>query len=288
MIVEGEPTEFFKTLTAADELDEFFNDERFTDEVRYARALVRLDTYYREGSGFEFDPGTKFRFALPGAERRLFLLLNGDLDRAINGDKSDIEETGIKSLLEPSESEDASFALQAFLRATKKLNISFQVGARVRDWTPVGFIGPRYRQTFDLNSWLVRVTQKARWYTDEGFALRSVFDFEKRFSKNFFLRITPSASWNEEDAKTLYGTKAQLFHALDDNEFLEYQLHVRAETAPIHEIESVVARVRYRRTTPWPWLFVEVAPEIVVKNDRDYAISPGIMVRLDTIMQVDW
>jgi hypothetical protein len=266
MVVEGEPTEFYKTLLEADELDEFFNDERFSDEVRYARAVIRLDTYYREGDGFEIKPGTKFKFALPGAERRLFFLLNGDFDRAINGDDSETEEAGIKNLLEPSEPDDASFALQAFLRATKKLNISIQVGARVRDWTPVGFIGPRYRQTFDMETWLLRITQQARWYTDEGFALRSVFDFEKRFSKKFFLRITPNASWNEEDANVLYGTKAQLFHSLGKDAFMEYQLQVRAETAPIHELESIVARVRYRRTTPWPWLFVEVAPEVAFEN----------------------
>ncbi len=289
MIVEGEATRFRRALDNSQAFNEFFSDERFEDEINYTRVRLRANAFFREGQGADLDPQTRVRIRLPGAKRRFNLLLSGDFDDALglNNEEDPLQED-LKNLLEPEESEDGSLALQTFLAATEQLNISVQTGVRLRNATPVAFIGPRYRQTFDLDPWLLRITQQVRWFSDDGFAIRSALDFERELAPKFQLRITPNADWSQDDEEIAYGVNIRLYHDLGPDHALRYDLTARIETEPVHQADRFIARVRYRRRLLGTWLYGEIAPELAFPRDRDFDLTPGILLRIDTIFSHSW
>ncbi len=288
IMVEGEPTEFQRALTASSRIDEFFADERFEDEVNFTRLRLRGNTYIREGSGVEFDPKTRFRYAFPYLERRFSVLLSGDFDSAVDADEDHPLQSELKSILEPVDDEDAVLAIQALIAATERYNVSFQTGLRFRDFEPEAFFGPRYRQTIDLEPWLMRLTQQVRWFTDRGFDAESVIDFERQFNQRFFLRVTPRADWSEEDDEFSYGLSSRLVQYLGPRHALTYEIALRAETEPVHTLDRIVTRARYRRRLWGEWLYVEVAPELAFLRQRDFDITPGLLIRVDTIIDFRW
>ncbi|MGF1456521.1 MAG: hypothetical protein ACFB6R_14230 [Alphaproteobacteria bacterium] len=285
VIVEGSLTDFEKILTEAMQIDGFFSDaERFEEELRVSRLRVRADAFYRDGTGVDFDFNLRGRFVLPQTDNRLVLLLSGDFDGAL-GDEDNPQQSDIKSLLEPEdEREDGVLAIQGFLAATDRLNISIQAGGRLRGGSPIAFVGPRYRQTFDVGPLgLMRVLVQARWFTDEGFAVRGFVDFDRRLSDRFFLRVTPRADWREEDDGIFYGLDFDLTQEITGQQRLRYQVAMRAATQPEDEIRRVTFRLNYRRRLFWDWFALEVAPEISLLEERDYAVTPGIFIRGDVI-----
>ncbi len=292
MVVEGQPTQFVKALRQSRRLNQFFEDERFEDEVNFTRIRLRGDAFFREGDAIEFDKGIRLRYSIPWARRRLVLLFSGDVNENDDED-NDAVQSELKSVLEPEEDEDAIVALQGFLAATERYNISIQAGGRFSGFNPVGFVGPRYRQTFDFDPWLMRINSRVRWYTDEGFDIRSVVDFERKFGEKFLLRLTPRASWSEEDERITYGFNIRLFHELGPRHVLQYEINSRADTEPTHELRRVTTRVRYRRELFSDWKFInnfflEVAPELAFLSNRDFEVAPGILIRIDTVLDFRW
>ncbi len=285
MVVEGIQTRFEKTLMESIELDAFFSDpERHEEELQVTRLRVRGDGFLREGSGTDFDVNVRGRYAFPQTNNRVVLLLSGDFDRAL-GPEDNPQQSDIKSLLEPDdEEEDGVLAIQGFLTATRKLNVSIQAGGRLRGGDPVAFIGPRYRQTFDLGKWNSRLLVQTRWFTDEGFSVRGIVDFERILNERFFLRLTPRIDWSEENDPLFYRFDFDLTQRLNNDQRIRYQFFTAAQTELSGVVSQLTFRVNYRRRFIWDWLFVEVAPELTFLEARDFEPTPGVFVRFDAIL----
>ncbi len=286
VIVAGSQTDFEKIMSQTMRNDSFFSDpERFEEELQVSRLRVRADSFYRSGTGIDVDFNLRGRFVFPNTDNRLVLLLSGDFDRAL-GEEDNPQQSDIKSLLEPDdEREDGVLALQGFLAATDRLNVSIQAGGRFRDGGPIAFVGPRYRQTFDIGPLgLMRVLLQARWFTDEGAAVTSFVDFDRRLSDRLFLRVTPRADWSEEEDGFFYGLDMDLAQDFGGEQRLRYQLALRARTQPEDEITRVTFRLNYRRRVLGNWLYMEVAPEISLLEERDFEVTPGLFIRGDVIL----
>ncbi len=280
------PSAFERALMQSDLVDNFFSDEREEEEFRISRIRLRGDLFLREGDSLEFDPNVRARYAIPRLNNRLFLVFSGDFDNAFEDDG---QQGDVKSLLEPEDEVDEGiFGLQAIITATDRLNISVQGGARFRDSQPFFFIGPRYRQTFELGNWLTRVVGHVRYFSDEGFNVRSVVDFDRALGRKYLFRVSPQARWSEEDAEVVYGVDLSLTQSLTARDRLRYQVITRFETEPEHQLDRVTLRFRYRREVFRNWLFVEVAPEVAFLSERDYEAVPGVFLRVDTILTPFW
>lgn len=279
IIVEGEMSDFHQAITMAEWLDYFYADERSEEEINYTRIRLRGDIFWEDGEGVQFKPGTNFRISVPGLERRLLLFFSGDLDDGFND--GDPDKTG-EDRLDPEEEGNALLGIQAFLNATRKLNISLRGGIRFRDDTPVLFAGPRYRKLFNLDPWAMRVTAEARWFTDEGVATRGYVDFERHFGRHLFFRITPQFSWSEEDENFEYRANARLYHHLSPGSVLRYDAGIEFDTDGDEQLEEIKFRVGWRRRIYKDWLVMEIAPQVKFREEDDFKASFGVLLRLET------
>lgn len=276
IIVEGEMSKFHQAVTMAEWLDYFFNDERLEDEINYSRLRFRGDAFFQDGEGVELEPDVDVKLSVPGLERRLVLFLNGDLNNGFDDSELD------QDRLDPEEEENVLLGLQTFFNATRRLNVSLRGGVRFRDGSPVLFAGPRYREIFNLDPWAMRVTAEVRWFTDEGLATRGLLDFDRRFSENLFFRLSPGASWSEEEENLKYSVRARLYHRLSNSSVLRYSAFAKFDTDTKDSLVNARFRLAYRQKIIRDWLVVELAPEVTFPEERDHEPVWGVLVRLET------
>jgi hypothetical protein len=269
----------------AQALDWFFDDERVEDE---ADGRLRLGTSLllepSGTSGLETDVSLSIN--LPNAEERLRLIVTGAVWR-------DDEEEELRARERPGAEEDAddaedredssSFAadLRYTLREDLERHLDAKVGLRVRDFTPAGVVGLRYRRNWDPDDWSVRLTNRVEWETMRGFAADSFFDFERTLASDLFFRATPSVGWQEDQSGFAYGFGFALTQRLTKRRFLQYTLDY--DFSSRHGLEQILVRARLRQTLFRDWVFGEIAPQLRYADRDGFDGTPGILFSLQAV-----
>ncbi len=145
----------------------------------------------------------------------------------------------------------------------------------------VGFAGPRHRIIWGFDPWDLRMENRARWFTDDGWDYRLRFDLERPLPRRLFFRFRPELSWYESKSGVYYSAQASLFQQLSKNRVLEYQANAYFETDPSHQLRESNVRLRYRQRIWREWLTLEIAPQVAWYEKDDYDTTPGILVRLE-------
>jgi hypothetical protein len=266
-------------LTSAGWIDSFFFDERATREKTETRLRLGISNFSQEGELFRTDLRTSFRLDLPIFDERFHLLLAGD---EIDRDPLGTERTARAPVLTPRERSGSVSLRYSFISELLR-NASISTGLRFRSGSPVILLEPRYRQTFPLNGWDLRFTQRLTTYTDDSLEIRTIFDLERPLNNRFFFRSTADGAWFHDEVGYHYGFHANLFKPMDRDRMVQFLWSNTFVTRPTHALEEIVFLVSYRQRFWREWLFFEVSPQISLPREEDYEITPGITLRLDII-----
>lgn len=283
---------------SAEWIDSFFDDERFEAEENRTHIKWRLDTTVEEGEGVDLDTKARLRIALPRFEKRLSLVISGDPDEDPRQGTLDDDIGDNQPENEPESNITAS--LWYSIVDTYNRNIAMRAGAQWRDSKPVLWLGPRYRQLWNLDLWVARHTWSLRWFSDVGFESKMRLDFERQLTKRFFFRQTTSYNWNQEKDITVHlddgseeettadnynqvGFSLSVFQPLNRLSILEYAAGVTFVDKPEYVLDNIVLLVRYRRQVWRDWLFVEVTPQMDFWHSDDYNALPSILFRIEGI-----
>ncbi|MEN8133300.1 MAG: hypothetical protein ABFS45_24615, partial [Pseudomonadota bacterium] len=144
-------------LATANWIDSFFDDSRIESEDTRTRLKITFNTFSEQGELIGFNTKSRLKLVLPHFEDRLQLIVSGDPDDDFNNENA--PDRDIREEIKEKEGDGVTTTLQYFLKETRRRNISFQTGLRISGFEPVLFLGPRYRQTIDLDPWALRFTQ---------------------------------------------------------------------------------------------------------------------------------
>lgn len=124
-------------LDFADWLDDFFDDDRFTDEENRTRIKLALSSGYSKNDSFEIKAKISGRFDLPHVSDKLNLLLLASDDKDFEPEQNPLSVA--PRHLESGNREIAA-ALQYFHREKEKYNFSSTVGVSFSTFSPVSGI----------------------------------------------------------------------------------------------------------------------------------------------------
>ncbi len=268
-------------LSTARWLDSFFSDKRFEAEENRTRVKVRMSSFYDSNDGADFGGGASLRLVLPHLKNRWHVVFSGT---SADEDYEDTKESAKDARRDFVRADEKNFtlALQYFVKAGARRNVKIESGLRWRENEPVFFAGPRYRWYKQISDpWAVRFTQRLRWYTDEGWYVKSIFDVERPVSEKFFFRATADGKWEEEEEGYGYTFGLRLYQALSPGKALEYEVSSNFETRPVNVLDEANLRIRYRQRIWRDWLTLEIAPQISFPRDEDYEITPGILMQVE-------
>lgn len=261
-------------VSAADWLDSFYDDDRYTSEQNTTRARLRLSYGYSRLDGFEYSPKVSVRLKLPKLSKKASLIVG-----ASNDDEFDITDNPISDnpRNDDNEKNDLSAALRYFLKAGKAYHLSTTVGV---SWN-YAYAGLRYRYEYGFGPWTARATDNFRYYTDDGFENRFSVDLERYLSRRWFFRASGSVDWYEGGDGLPHALNFRLYHVLSRHRALLYEVGNYFDTEPRYGMTDLQLRVRYRQRLYRDWLVAEVAPQVRFPADEDREPDPGIVVRLE-------
>ena len=181
---------------SADWLDGFFDSERIEAEENKTRLRVKLASFIEDGEDLDNSMRFNLRLVLPRLSKKfkkVYLTFSGDGD-----DDNDLGDAdNLRLDYEDGDNENADIGLQYVLKESKRRNISIKAGVRLGGGGQL-YIGPRYRRLFSFEKWALRLTERVRYYTDDGFESKSRIDFERPISKRLFFRQSTDVKWYEE------------------------------------------------------------------------------------------
>lgn len=257
----------------ADRLDRFFVDERIDEGLN--RTRLRLGVGVRVSESRGVDPLVRFRLdlSLPRTERRVALVVSSlgddDGEEGLLGDLAD----------------DGNLAgfLRLFAVDEEYLTATLDGGLRFSP-EPDPFTRLRFFRDFPWGRTLIRPTQQFYWRSSEGVGERTRFDIDRRFGINTLARLRAQATYSQVTDGVDLDLATFLFRQLSARSAMRIELGIQTLTDPPRVVETYRTGVRLRRAIYRHWLFAEIEPQLHFRREDDYRFSPGILLRVETII----
>jgi len=261
-------------MEAAEWLDSFFDDSRSIAEENQTRATVSLAAGYSKEDDFEFKPRFNLQLKLPRLSSKALLIIQGSDDEDF-----DIESNPINnpSEHENSKYEDLTVGLRHFLLEAEKYNLSADYGVSW-DYLYGGF---RFRSIHEYTGWQGRLTNRLRYYTDDGWENITTYDLESRRSKNWLFRSTSSLVLAEDPVGVPHSQYFKLYQVLSEHQVISYESGLFLNTEPDYRVTDVQFIIKLRKRFYRDWLVLEVTPRVTFPKENDYEINPGILIKLE-------
>jgi len=269
-----------KLMETAQWLDSFFDDSRAISEENKTRATVSLSTGYSRDDDFEFKPRFNLQLKLPRLSSRALLIIQGSDDEDFDIESNPISDP---SEHENSKYEDLTVGLRHFLLETEKYNLSVDYGASW-DYLYGGF---RFRSLQEYNNWQGRLTDRLRYYTDDGWENITSYDLESRKGENWLFRSTTSLVLAEDAIGIPHSQYFKLYQVLSEHQVISYESGLFLNTEPDYRVTDLQFIVRLRKRFYRDWLVLEVTPRITFPEENDYEINPGILIKLEGTIGYD-
>jgi len=265
---------------AARWFDSFFEDERYIAEEATSRIRLRPALLLEEGRAARFRFSLGARINVPRFNRKLKLVLSGE-----DANLQDSLDSQHFSAPDNRNADETNIGFQYILREKDRLNTHLAAGIKIGGNHVVDlFVGPRLRATWGQAPWQLRFTERLRWYTDIGWESRTRLDLERVVAAAWFFRGTLDARLREEDyndSGLRYDISPTLTQKLHNRAAIEYQWNTGFVTRPDYRLEETGLRIRFRKQIWRDWLFYEINPQLVFRNDDDFRATPGIEFRLE-------
>lgn len=261
-----------RVISAAEWLDSFFNDGRVTSEENKSRATLSLESKYTKNDDFELNPRISIRLKFPKLSKKINFLLQAadDEDFDVDGDPTHPGGRG-------ADRGNLEAALQFFFLDTDSQNISTSFGGSY-DYV---YGGLRYRYWKDIGKWDLRFTDRARWYSDDGWENRASLDLERKISQKWMFRSITSATWAEIVDGVPHSEILRLYQVIDEEQAILYETGIYLDTEPDYDVTDIQLKVRYRQRFYRDWLVLEIAPQVTFPKDYDREANPGIIFKLE-------
>ena len=258
-------------MGAANSIDSFFGDDRSITESNRTRIRIRFDFDFEQEEDFEFTPNVRANISLPKLKNKLHFFVNGD-----EGDAGEIE-----SDIDDNEDSGSFFFRYYFIRNPYG-SLATDTGLRFRSFGVEWFGGLRGRIYRTYGKWGIRLTDRLRWYTERKWTNETRLDIERIIihHKTFF-RASTFGRWFQRREGYFMEQQFILFHKLTDKTGIAPEWRTLAETGLDDFIKETRLRLRIRHNLKFKWLFVEVAPGVVWKEENDFNTNLAIRFRID-------
>ncbi len=266
-------------------LDRALGGESLDARPTRTRAKLTVWRYDEVAGGFD-DSQIRFnvRMSLPRLEKRLSLFLTNDLDEGLA--------TSSSGAVFPQEtvSEDTYLGVNVLPPFRKWISgLRGRAGVRIRGGELGLFVEPRHVWRADFPVWSVTTQARLRYSTLQGWDTSLVANFDRALSTpNQYLRWNGEARWSEESAEETgreFFLRVMMLDRLARREALIYEWNNHLVSEPGNRLESSALVLRYRRQIWKRWLFLELAPQVVFREELEYDPTVALLLKMEMLMQ---
>lgn len=255
--------------------DAFFADDRYYADTTDSYARLSVQTTFEYDESATSEARLRARVDLPGTEERLRVFLEG-------GETDVGEGTESGSIPEALDDNEYDLGLEAQLPPAAGWDIRPGVGLKVSGG-PDPFVRVRATRYWSLGSWLSRFAAGAAEFVDDGTEVQARLDFDRKLSPDLLFRSASRARWLDRKDRYDFVQSLTLFQRLNQRSAMGYDVGFRANDDPDWDVTAYFTQVRFRHRAYRKWLFIEVAPQVVFRQEDDYDPSFRLAIRADAV-----
>ena len=261
--------------STAKRVDAFFADDRYYADT--TRTYVRLSalTTWESGEDNESRARLRARFDLPGTRQRLRLFVEG-------GDSEVGDDAASDSIPEALDDNDYNVGLEAQFGGTGAWDIRPGIGVKAAS-SPDPFVRLRATRYRRWEHWLGRFSAGVAEFVDDGTEARVRVDFDRGLTERWLFRSASRVRYRDSKDKVDFTQQLTLFQKLSDRLGLAYDAGLRADDDQEWEVNAYYTQARVRYRAYKKWLFLELTPEIVYREEDDYDPSFRLSLRADLV-----
>jgi|GEM_PF-4116495 len=267
----------YGVVSTAQWIDSFFKTERFEEEDNKTSLRFRFDNFFDE-DGNEFKARVKVRLKTPNLNKRLKFFVvgeEGDVNSSLSLDEQ------VAQVFEGTNEDNISVGLLYQYRETARKNIKLKSGVRVRDNKLIFFVEPRFRWSENFNNWDFYFSQKVGWFSDNGFNINTLFNFDRPLAEGKLFRTIVAGDGYEDIDTYFYNINFVYSHLLSDHKGLSYQWINAFVLYAGSKLKETTVKVAYRQNLWRDWLILEVSPQVKYPRLHDFEARPGLFIRLE-------
>ena len=256
-------------------VDSFFADDRFYADSTESYARLSLQTTWEDGDGTASEARLRVRVDLPGTEHRLRLFVEG-------GEPDGAEGTASNSIPRALDDNDYNVGLEGQLDRTGAWDLRPGLGVKA-GVPPDPFVRLRAIRYENFARWLMRFSTGAAQYLDAGTEVLARLDFDRDLGEQAFFRSGSRARYRRQDDRIELRHDFSLFRRMGRRGAIAYDVGLVADDDPDWDIDNYFTQVRARWRVYQKWLFLELTPQIIFREEDDYDASFRVSLRVDAV-----
>ncbi len=260
---------------SARRIDAFFADDRGYADATESYARLSLQNSWESGEDTRSEARVRLRIDLPGTRERLRLFVEG-------GDPDDVSGEGSDSIPNALDDNDYNIGLEGQIRGTGRWDLRPGVGVRAAGPADP-FVRLRAIRYAEPGDWLMRFVAGAAEYLDDGTELQTRLDFDRRINPGWLFRSASRLRYRDSKDRVEARQQFTLFQKLSGRVGLAYDLGLDADDDPDWDVDRYYTQIRARFRAYKKWLFVELRPELLFREEDDYDASFRFSLRVDIV-----
>ena len=267
----------------SDRIDRFFSDQHIEEELQTSSIRLKPGVQWNQNGQLDYQLPTRINLVLPRLKNRwqVFFSSIPDDDNDQDPDRTDYTNDGAG--LDEDEGTSSLLGLQFAPISKFEQHLKFITGIKIRinEFNP--FALTRFRYSYPLGSWNLRVIQSAFYFADNGFGEKTQLDFDRPLGKETFFRSQSSATWSEQTQGV--GLKQSFFlrHFLSQNNVLVFSWAMGGHTSPGTVVDGHTFTVGFRNKLWLDWLFWEISPQAFYRRKNGFRFEPALLSSFEII-----
>ncbi len=268
-------------------IDGFFgtDDSLTVENGSYLRLSQELE--WNDTDDFNAETAVRLRLDLPTTEERLRFIIESDPEET----QGTLAEQG-SSRLRANQTGTDNFlvGLRRLGKRDKADAWNLQAGAGVKVRLPLDpylrFTGERLWQLGE-SPWQLDTYNRASWFNEEGYSVRSRWDFGRPLDEIRHLRFVTNIQWLETVDTLEYSESVELNQILGRRSAIRYAAVAVGRSTSDPRLHDYYLLSQYRRNLHREILFLDVIPELHFPREQDYDPEFGITLRLEMMFRGD-
>lgn len=267
-------------------IDGFFGNEDSLKIENNSYLRLSQELEWNDIDNFSAETGVRFRLDLPTTKKRLRFIIESDPEES----EGTLAEQGAKRLRNDQSGLGSTIVgLSKLGRQDKSQAWNLQAGAGVKvRWPPDPYVRFTGERLWSLESpWQLESYNRASWFNEEGYSVRSKWDLGRPLDEHHHLRFITNFQWQEEVDTLEYSEGIELNQILGSRSVMRYAVAAVGRSASNPRLHDYYLYTHYRRNLHREILFLDFIPELRFPREQNYDAQFGVTLRVEMMFRGD-
>jgi hypothetical protein len=273
--LEGTREQMSRGVTALGRnIDDWLAGESISEETNETFLRLRLQQQLGSLNGYHSKFKVGGSLDLPRTSERWKLIFESD-----NQELNSLQD----NILGENVSGETTGGFRYLQVLTENWELSHDVGLRGR--LPVDpYYRTRARFQHALGDvWSFGFSQKLWYYRTDGWGYDTDVKFSRPLGADKVLDVSSNVKYQQSRKQKEFAQSVTIHQSLAELRTLSYSLGLVGISEPNIRVSDYYVESRYRRAIREDWLFLELAPQIIVSRDENWRPEPRLLLNLEML-----